>query len=127
MHARLLIITAALLCTAGQVATAQERDHDKNAPNNAPTVSVVFTAAERNSIVAYYRAHRNDLKALPPGIARNLSRGKPLPPGIAKKHPPQEVTRRLVVRPGYETLVVGNVVVLVNPRGIVSDILSGIF
>jgi len=127
MRARLLIITAALLGTASQVAMAQERDHNKNAPKNAPTVSVVFTTAERSYLVSYYRAHRNDLTSLPPGIARNLSRGKPLPPGIAKKHPPAEVTRRLVVRPGYETLVVGNVVVLVNPRGIVSDILSGIF
>ena len=25
-------------------------------------------------------------KALPPGIAKNLARGKPLPPGIAKKN-----------------------------------------
>ena len=32
---------------------------------------------------------------LPPGIARNLERGKALPPGIAKQHLPEDLLRGL--------------------------------
>lgn len=50
-----------------------------------------------------YRRDRGDLtpdylrnpQSLPPGIAKNLQRGKPLPPGIAKKVGDNDLLRRL--------------------------------
>lgn len=55
----------------------------------------------------------------------NLARGKPLPPGIAKRFLPNDLLNRLPVYPGYEYLAVGKDVVLVNSTtGIVSDILA---
>ncbi|WP_305857881.1 anti-virulence regulator CigR family protein [Balneatrix alpica] len=43
--------------------------------------------------------HKN--KGLPPGIAKNLARGKPLPPGIAKRYD-QNTLAKLPQKPGYE-------------------------
>src|SRR5262245_12550800 len=34
-------------------------------------------------------------RPLPPGIAKNVARGKPLPPGIAKKKVPTTIVRHL--------------------------------
>ncbi|EJM33341.1 putative integral membrane protein [Pseudomonas sp. GM33] len=65
--------------------------------------------------------------ALPPGIQKNLARGKPLPPGIAKK-----LDGRLVGRlphyDGYEWQQVGTDLILVAlATGLVYEILNGVF
>ncbi len=52
-------------------------------------------------------------KALPPGIAKNLARGKPLPPGIAKQIDPA-LARQLPYYPGYEWRQYGTDAVLVE-------------
>lgn len=66
--------------------------------------------------------------ALPPGVAKNLARGKPLPPGIAKKTVPAGMLGRLPRHAGYEWRVAGNDLVLVAvATGIVADVLSGVF
>ena len=41
-------------------------------------------------------------QSLPPGIRKNLARGKPLPPGIAKKMVPGPMLRELPVYAGHE-------------------------
>ncbi len=41
-------------------------------------------------------------QALPPGIAKNVVRGKALPPGIAKKTLPASMINDLPYYPGYE-------------------------
>jgi hypothetical protein len=65
---------------------------------------------------------------LPPGIAKNLARGKPLPPGIAKKLGPGPFFNQLPFHPGYEWQVAGSdlILVAVGTR-IVADILSNVF
>ena len=61
------------------------------------------------------KAGKPSSKGLPPGIAKNLARGKPLPPGIAKQHLPTELVRRLPpVRHGYERIVVDGRVLLIE-------------
>jgi hypothetical protein len=67
-------------------------------------------------------------KGLPPGIARNLARGKPMPPGIAKQQLPDDLSRRLPpVRSGYERAVIDGKVVLVETANqVISDILYDI-
>lgn len=75
----------------------------------------------------YYTAKGVKPKPLPPGIAKNLARGKPLPPGIAKTRLPDDLLVRLPVRPDYQWVMTGDVVVLIDPVGIVVDILREIF
>ncbi len=65
---------------------------------------------------------------LPPGIRRNLARGKPLPPGIAKNMAPQAMLGRLPQHPGYEWQVAGTDLVLVQiGTAVVADVLAGVF
>ena len=67
-------------------------------------------------------------KALPPGIRKNLARGKPLPPGIAKRSPPASFIGQLPEYPGYEWLMTGSDLVLAEAvSGIVADVLMEVF
>ncbi|MRS88748.1 hypothetical protein GJV04_01670 [Enterobacteriaceae bacterium RIT714] len=67
-------------------------------------------------------------QALPPGIAKNLERGKPLPPGIAKKTLPASMINDLPYYPGYEWRAVGDDLVLVAlSTAIVTAIINGVF
>ncbi|MDO9024507.1 anti-virulence regulator CigR family protein [Zwartia sp.] len=65
---------------------------------------------------------------LPPGIAKNLARGKPLPPGIAKKLGPGPLLNQLPYYPGYEWQVAGSDLILVAVGTLlVADILKNVF
>lgn len=65
---------------------------------------------------------------LPPGIAKNLARGKPLPPGIAKKYPPTAMLNQLPFHLGYKWRVAGSDLILVAiGTAIVADILRSVF
>jgi hypothetical protein len=58
---------------------------------------------------------RGRKNSLPPGIAKNLQRGKPLPPGIAKQFLPQDLLVRLPrAGDGLEYLLVAGKLLLVE-------------
>lgn len=66
--------------------------------------------------------------SLPPGIRKNLARGKPLPPGIAKKAVPGPLLARLPRYPGYEWRVAGSDLILIAvASAVVADILYDVF
>lgn len=65
---------------------------------------------------------------LPPGIRKNLARGKPLPPGIAKKVGSGRFLDRLPRHQGYEWQTVGTDLILVSvATGVIADILFDVF
>jgi hypothetical protein len=65
--------------------------------------------------------------SLPPGIQKNLARGKPLPPGIAKKLDGR-LLGHLPRYSGYEWQQVGTDLILVTiATGIVYEVLNGAF
>lgn len=67
-------------------------------------------------------------QSLPPGIAKNLARGKPLPPGIAKKAVPASMRGQLPYYPGYEWRIVGdNLVLIALSTAVVTAIINGVF
>ncbi|RCV92631.1 hypothetical protein DU506_06855 [Vreelandella rituensis] len=72
---------------------------------------------------------RNDvhqMDGLPPGIRKNLERGKPLPPGIAKRFDGR-VAEELPQYPGYEWEHVGTDVILIDAATrVVVDILANV-
>jgi hypothetical protein len=106
-------------------------------------ISVVFSDHEAAIIRAYYRDQGADhggpkgnrgnkgRKTLPPGIARNLQRGKPLPPGIAKQVLPAGLIALLPPAPkGHERIVVAGKILLVEVatqvvRDVIEDIVFG--
>jgi hypothetical protein len=72
--------------------------------------------------------HQTGYKALPPGIAKNLARGKPLPPGIAKKSLPAPMLRELPTYPDYEWKRCGADLVLVQiATQVVAEVLANVF
>jgi len=67
-------------------------------------------------------------QSLPPGIAKNLARGKPLPPGIAKKAVPASMLGQLPSYPGHEWRIVGDDLVLIAlSTAIVTSVINGVF
>lgn len=77
-------------------------------------------------IFTRYSGSYGQAQALPPGIRKNLARGKPLPPGIAKKLDPG-FARQLPNYQGYEWQQVGSDAALINvTTGIVREILSDV-
>ena len=67
-------------------------------------------------------------KPLPPGIAKNLARGKPLPPGIAKRMVPGGMLPQLPKHPGYEWRVLGSDLVLIDAAtSVIADVLQDVF
>jgi hypothetical protein len=78
-------------------------------------------------IVGGYRDYWSPGPALPPGIQKNLARGKPLPPGIAKK-----LDGRLIGQlphyDGYEWQQAGTDLILVAlATGLIYEVLNGAF
>ncbi|EQC1054060.1 TPA: hypothetical protein U2I44_001581 [Providencia rettgeri] len=67
-------------------------------------------------------------RGLPPGIAKQVSRGKPLPPGIAKKTLPSPFLAQLPVYVGYEWKVSGQDLILVAiGTMVVAEIIENVF
>ncbi len=120
----LITIAASMVALSASLATAGELG-----------ISVVFTSDEISVIRAYYRDnasnHSNEgngkgKKSLPPGIAKNLHRGKPLPPGIAKQVLPSSLINLLPPPPhGYERVAIDGKVLLVEiATQVIHDVLE---
>lgn len=95
-------------------------------------LNVAITAAEiaifHDYIREYGAAAFGPPQGLPPGIAKNLARGKPLPPGIAKRYLPGNLLARLPARPGYEWRVVDNdIFLVVAATAVIVDVLADAF
>jgi hypothetical protein len=85
------------------------------------------TDLEIRIIRDYYSAQSRKLKSLPPGIAKNLARGKPLPPGIAKTRVPDDLIGLLPSRAESLWIVAGDVVLLVDAGDLIVDVVRLIF
>jgi len=65
-------------------------------------------------------------KPLPPGIRKNLARGKPIPPGLAYNRLPPAYVATLPYYQGYEWRGYGADLVLVSiVSGVIADVLMG--
>ena len=136
---RWTLLTAAAACTIPAAAEAQGRGNGRGRANPEPDVrveaEVVVPVPEislsvelRTQIREFYAAQpASNVDALPPGIRRNLARGKPLPPGIAKKMAPPELASRVRLREGYALVEVGLDVFLVEvATNVVHDVLMDV-
>lgn len=98
-------------------------------------VSVTFSDGDIRIISAWYSDHgskkngkqgKDGRNGLPPGIAKNLTRGKSLPPGIAKQYLPEGLRRELPAPPaGYERIMVDGRILLVEiATQVIHDVLT---
>lgn len=100
--------------------------------DSGPSVGVLISAGITVAIAHQYALdsglRSGAYQPLPLGIRKNLARGKPLPPGIAKKAPPSAMLGRLPRHPGYEWQMAGTDLVLVQVgTAIVADVLKDVF
>lgn len=87
-------------------------------------VSVNFSDARRLAVDHGYTGYAS----LPPGIRKNLARGKPLPPGIAKKVVPGPMLQGLPRYDGYEWRVYGADLILVQvATAVIAEVLIDVF
>jgi hypothetical protein len=96
-----------------------------------------FSSQEVEIIMRYYegvaqpdarpKAQRGR-SSLPRGIAKNLARGKTLPPGIAKQYLPEPLLGRLPPPPqGFERIVVaGKILLIETATQVVHDVLTDV-
>lgn len=120
---RILLLTASvgLLSSACTVYSPSNQSASRTTvvPESVASVSLL-SAANATMIRAHYADDsrgngRGRRGGLPPGIEKNLQRGKPLPPGIAKQHLPQDLLGRLPLAPnGLEYVVVAGKLLLVE-------------
>ena len=119
-----LLLAFALQAVTPVESEAQGRSQPRGTPTQADTLSLEVKVQIRE----YYASHPvAGARALPPGIRRNLERGKELPPGIAKKVAPQELQSQVGVPEGFELVEVGLDVLLVEvATNIIHDVLMDI-
>ncbi|GAA0664271.1 anti-virulence regulator CigR family protein [Rheinheimera tangshanensis] len=86
------------------------------------TVSAGISLTDARSVAERYQM--TGQTALPSGIRKNLAKGKPLPPGIAKKSAPAAMLAELPQHQGYEWQVVGTDLILVSiATAVIADVL----
>jgi len=101
---------------------------ESNRGVNRSESSTVLSADMRSIIREYYSSRpASQVASLPPGIRRNLARGKPLPPGIAKRFAPSNLSQRVRMPLGYQLVEAGHDLLLVNvATNLIHDILLGV-
>lgn len=111
-----------------QPGKGQVYEHAVDGRDAANLVLAGISAAAVQAIIRERHIDIGGYAALPPGIRKNLARGKPLPPGIAKRAVPMPLLNELPHHPGYEWQVAGHDLVLVAiGTAIIADVLHGIF
>ena len=120
-------LSALLLLTASpREAEAQGRGN--RGRESEAGAGVTLTVEVKAQIRQFYGSQpASGVEGLPPGIRRNLERGKALPPGIAKKSAPPELQSGLNLPSGFELVEVGLDVFLVEvATGIIHDVLMDV-
>lgn len=125
MRIACLMVVLALALAVPAEAQGNSNKNSQARGQSAETTTVAFGAIAEREIRNYFQSNPLTPQSLPPGIAKNLARGKPLPPGIAKRALPSALHGRLPTYPGHEVVIVDRDVFLVNvATQIVVDILT---
>ena len=118
------VLAFALSAVSVHAAPPEHKGRSTDGASAMVNSNVDYDAIRAVAVAAHYTGY----KALPPGIAKNLARGKPLPPGIAKKTVPTPVLEQLPMYPNHEWTRCGADLVLVDiATRVVVDVLTGIF
>lgn len=90
------------------------------------TINAGISVAQAREMAVNYQ--QTGYSSLPPGIRKNLARGKPLPPGIAKKLQSSPMLQQLPQHPGYEWQACGTDLVLVSIASqVIAEVLIDVF
>ena len=119
-----LFVASVSMAAQGQ---SQGRGRGNEKTQTSSSVTVVFRESDHATFRDYFLTHKITAEPLPPGIAKNVARGKPLPPGIAKRAvPPELVAVGPKLDKDVSLAIVGDVVVATR-GGVVIDVMAGVF
>lgn len=105
----------------GKPASSGQSPHDGHGDLHVDSDHIRVTVGDN-------RSYWSPGPALPPGIRKNLQRGKPLPPGIAKQQLDGRLVSRLPHYEGYQWIQVGTDLVQVSiSTGLVNEVLNDMF
>lgn len=127
----LLTVTSLALAVALNSANAAPKHdkHDKHGGDGDIQVDMRGPSIDIGQVRIILGDNRDLIgpaQSLPPGIRKNLARGKPLPPGIAKRFD-NRLLGQLPRYEGYEWQQVGTDVVLVTlATGLIYEILQNV-
>ncbi|HYH22427.1 MAG TPA: anti-virulence regulator CigR family protein [Azospirillum sp.] len=101
---------------------------EKGGKDKGGDAAVTVRTGDRTLIQNYFTANPVGVSPLPPGIARNVARGKPLPPGIARKQAPAALVAQLpYCAGGLECIVLGaDLLILDAVNGLIRDVVRGV-
>jgi hypothetical protein len=110
---------------SGHGKKANEESPPSGAANDALSLTLTATQARLYAEAVAYTGQ----KPLPPGIRKNLARGKKLPPGIARQLPPNAMLSQLPgAPPGHEWRVCGtDLVLVVIATAVVAAVYEAVF
>ncbi|WP_043311576.1 anti-virulence regulator CigR family protein [Pseudomonas sp. ML96] len=125
-----LALAGLLILPAHSLSAAPKHDkHDKHGGDPDVTVDLRGPSIDIGRVRVVLGENRNLIgpaDSLPPGIRKNLARGKPLPPGIAKRFD-NRLLGQLPHYDGYEWRQVGTDVVLVAlASGLIYEIIDNV-
>jgi hypothetical protein len=127
----LVLVATTLALGLNSASAAPKHDkHDKHGAGDPDvTVDLRGPSIDIDRVRIVLGEHRELIgpaQSLPPGIRKNLARGKPLPPGIAKRFDGQLLSQ-LPHYDGYEWRQVGTDVVLVAlASGLIYEIIENV-
>lgn len=122
------IALAALVPADGE---AQGRGNSRGVVRGNPvvvrtTTTTTVLSSDLRSLIREFYGERSsrEIASLPPGIRKNLARGKPIPPGLARRLAPSDLGMRVRVPQGYRLVEMGPDLLLVEvATNLIHDIL----
>ncbi|HEX9877184.1 MAG TPA: hypothetical protein VGC50_11080 [Gammaproteobacteria bacterium] len=113
------LLVAASGCSTTTTTTPPRPSYPVPTATLTATASITLSANQATAVRNYYAglssSNTRGRRGLPPGIARNLERGKALPPGIAKNYLPGDLAARLPPLPsGLEYVITAGKLLLVE-------------
>lgn len=120
-----ILLSAALVFGQGKGAgKGKGRHEDAGAPAKKAVTHPSFRDAEIRILMDFYRPGSGNLPPgiarkgeFPPGIMKQIARGKGLPPGLAKKlepFPPQLARQFPAPPPGYRRMICGTLALMLD-------------
>lgn len=108
--------------------SSHNQGHPSGSPRHTDERSTqLFDEQMVRSVLRSQHQYLQPAEPLPPGIRRNLARGKPLPPGIARQFDAR-LNNQLPMIDGYEWRQVGTDAVLVAvTTGVIEAVIDSIF
>ena len=121
MNTRLSLVLLFVVALSADAQSGKAKGNAARGNSAAKVTHARGSDAEIRIIREYYGEPSRKPKPLPPGVFKNLGRGKPVPPGILRTRFPELLQARMPRREGASWWVAGDHVLLIDRNNILVD------